>query len=233
MRIVVNNLTRMKGEYVCVAGIDLESGKHVRPIAESRFDRNFLKCNGGPFDITAIVRLGKVTSVGARPEIEDHSVKLENIAFVDLMSENNFWNMLELCSAANLHDIFGNDLKRQRKGYAVDLGKGKASLGCLIPQAQPSLGINGWGKIRLQLQNGTEQVDLSVTDLRLYKSDNATPRIKKVEEVARRIDKGTGVILCVGLARAFCVKGDTEQRHWLQVNGIYLKDEPGWRIGGQ
>jgi hypothetical protein len=130
-----------------------------------------------------------------------------------------------------LHDIFGNDLKRQRKGYAIDLGKGKASLGCLTPETQPRLEINGWGKIRLHLVNGAEQVDLSVIDLRLYKADNVTPREQKVEEVARRIDRGTKVILSVGLARAFRAKDDTEQRHWLQVNGIFLEDEPGWRIG--
>jgi hypothetical protein len=232
MRIVIDNLTRMKGQHICVAGIDLESGEHVRPIiVRSRFDRNFLKCNGGPLDVSAIMRLGNITSIGTRPEIEDYSVNLEDISFVELMEENKFWRLLETSSAYDLHDIFGDDLKQRRRGYAVNLGKGKASLGCLAPKTQPSLGINGWGKIRLQLMNGIEQVDLSVTDLRLYKEDNATPRKNKVEEVARRVDKGTKVILCVGLARAFCAKDDTEERHWLQVNGIHLEDEPGWRIG--
>lgn len=234
MKIVVDNLTRMKGQYICVAGIDPESGGHVRPIiADSRFNRSFLKCNGGAFDVTAIVKLGKITPAGSRPEIEDHSVSLENISFVDFMEENKFWKLLETSSADDLHDIFGNDLKRQRNGYAVVLGKGKASLGCLAPTIQPSLRINGWGKIRLELRNGTEEVDLSVTDLRLYKADNITPRKTKVEEVAKRIDNGIKVILCVGLARAFCAQGDTEERHWLQVNGIHLEDEAGWRIGGQ
>ena len=32
----------------------------------------------------------------------------------------------------------------------------------------------------------------------------------------------------VGLARAFRAQGDTQSRHWLQVNNIHLEDDPVW-----
>ena len=45
----------------------------------------------------------------------------------------------------------------------------------------------------------------------------------------RRIHGGVRVILSVGLARAFQVSGDTARRHWLQVNNLYLEDDPAWK----
>ena len=45
----------------------------------------------------------------------------------------------------------------------------------------------------------------------------------------RRIKRGVGVILSVGLARAFQVSGDTARRHWLQVNNLHLEDDPAWK----
>jgi hypothetical protein len=35
-----------------------------------------------------------------------------------------------------------------------------------------------------------------------------------------------GVLLMVGLARAWRAAGDDLERHWLQVNGICLEDQP-------
>ena len=36
MEILVTHLTRMKEQCICVAGIDLATGKHVRPVLERR-----------------------------------------------------------------------------------------------------------------------------------------------------------------------------------------------------
>ncbi len=93
----------------------------------------------------------------------------------------------------------------------------------------PRITINRWGKIRAQVADGAFDVDLSVTDLRLYAEDQKTPRAKVVADMQRRIRRGVGVILSVGLARAFQVTGDTARRHWLQVNNLHLEDDPVWR----
>lgn len=79
------------------------------------------------------------------------------------------------------------------------------------------------------MNDGTFHVDLSVTDLRLYAKDQKTPRAKVIADVQRRIQQGMGVILSVGLARAFQVSGDTARRHWLQVNNLHLEDDPVWK----
>ena len=70
----------------------------------------------------------------------------------------------------------------------------------------PSISINRWGKIRAQVDDGTFDVDLSVTDLRLYGRDQTTPRANVIADVQRRIHGGVRVILSVGLARAFQVQ---------------------------
>src|SRR5262249_38600569 len=41
--------------------------------------------------------------------------------------------------------------------------------------------------------------------------------------------RSVGVILSVGLARAFQASGDTARRHWLQVNNLHLEDDPVWK----
>ena len=44
------------------------------------------------------------------------------------------------------------------------------------------------------------------------------------------IEKGVGMILSVGLARAFRVQGDTARRHWLQVSNFHLEVDPTWQV---
>src|SRR5215210_1099974 len=59
MRILVDHLTRMQPGYFCAAGIDLESGRHVRPVLRrGRLTTDLLGTNGGPFDIGSVLDLG-------------------------------------------------------------------------------------------------------------------------------------------------------------------------------
>ena len=127
-------------------------------------------------------------------------------------------------------------LTPERQGYQVLTPFGKlgysqenTSLGCLRTATPPSLTISRWGKVRARVADGTFDVDLSVTDLQLYGTDQTTPRANVIADVQRRIQRGVGVILSVGLARAFRVSGDTARRHWLQVNNLYLEDDPAWK----
>ncbi|MGH3145870.1 MAG: hypothetical protein ACRDTR_08730, partial [Rubrobacter sp.] len=71
MRILVNHLTRMQPGYVCVAGLQLDTPNHVRPVLRrGRLTTGLLGLNGGPFDIGAVVVLGPATYAGHAPELE-------------------------------------------------------------------------------------------------------------------------------------------------------------------
>ena len=230
MRIVVKHLTRMQPGYICVAGIDVQDNEHIRPVlGRARLTLDLLARNGGAVDVGRLVELGPTQPSGTAPETEDHTFDPGRLVSVRELSPTSFWKLLAAVSCDRLADIFGNDLKAQRNGCAVDEGQGNASLGCLRTTTPPSITINRWGKIRAQVADGTFIVDLSVTDLRLYRNDQTTPRAKVIANVQRRIQRGVGVILSVGLARAFQVSGDPARRHWLQVNNLHLEDDPSWK----
>lgn len=230
MRIVINHLTRMQPGYICVAGVNVQDNEHIRPVlGRARLTADLLARNGGAFDVGRLVELGPTQASGTAPETEDHAFDPGRLVSVRELSPGSFWKLLAVVSSNTLADIFGKRLKTQRNGCAVDEGEGHASLGCLRTATPPSIAINGWGKIRAQVNDGTFDVDLSVTDLRLYGKDQKTPRAKVVADVQRRIQQGVGVILSVGLARAFQASGDTARRHWLQVNNLHLEDDPVWR----
>ena len=230
MRIVVNHLTRMQPGYICVAGIDVQDNEHIRPVlGRERLTVGLLARNGGAFDMGRLVDLGPTQPSGTAPETEDHAFDPSRLVSVRELSPASFWKLLTAVSCDRLTDIFGNDLKAQRHGCTVDEGQGNASLGCLRTATPPSITINRWNKIRAQVADGTFDVDLSVTDLRLYEKDQKTPRAKVIDDVQRRIQRGVRVILSVGLARAFQARGDAARRHWLQVNNLNLEDDPAWK----
>jgi hypothetical protein len=227
MRIVVNHLTRMQPGYICVAGIDLASGKHVRPVLETRLSSRLLARNRGPFDIGAIVDLGTASPMGRPPETEDHRFNQWKVTRVKDSVGADFWELLGRVARPGLRDVFGDALQQRDRSCTVEVGQGRASLGCLRA-TRPQLAIDSAGKIRLTLDDGRYRASLSVADLRLYGTDYLTPRRDRVEHVAARIEAGVGVILSVGLSRPFLKPGDKASRHWLQVNNIHLEDDPLW-----
>ena len=221
----------MKPGYICVAGIDRKSGGHIRPVlAGRRLDTSLLVKAGGPFDIGAVVDLGVTQHQGRPPETEDHVFTPANASHVRDLAPDRFWQMLSDSAAADLRSIFGDDLQPLGKGAVVNLNAGTISLGCVRLRTRPKFEINSWDKIRAHLNDDEFALDLSVTDLRLYREDQKTPRTKLLFEVGRRIGRGVPVILAVGLARAWQKPGDTTRRHWLQVNNIHLEDDPVWKL---
>jgi Dual OB-containing domain len=228
----VNHLTRMQPGYICVAGINLQNNAHVRPVlAGARLTTDMLKRLGGPFDVAVVVDLGAAHPCGNPPETEDHVFDPNEIVEVRQMGPDQFWRLINSVSRRTLAEIFGDQLKVQSTGCAIKEGRGSVSLGSLLSITPPEIYINSWGKLRAWVSDGAFNGDLSVTDLRFYRKDQQTPRRNLVANVQRRINKGVGVILSVGLARAFQARGDTARRHWLQVNNIHLDDDPTWQVG--
>src|SRR3954462_6833076 len=131
MRIVVNHLTRMQPGYICVAGIDLASGKHIRPVLESRLSNRLLVRHHGPFDMGAIVDLGAATLVGRPPETEDHGFNQWKAPRVKDAPAADFWALLERVACGSLREVFGAALQQRDRTCTVDVGQGRASLGCL------------------------------------------------------------------------------------------------------
>jgi len=230
MRIVVNHLTRMRPGCICVAGVDLDTHEHVRPVLQDgQLGRRLLLSRGGLFDIGCVVDLGHVFRMGQPPELEDHQFTPRHARQIGAMVPPAYWELLEEVARPDLAALFGPDLYAHGSGYAVDIGRGKASLGLLRLAEPPLLTITEHGKVRIRLVDRGHTAWLSVTDLRLCEDDHTTVRVEGVQRVQDRIRRGVGVILGVGLGRAWSQGADDKERHWLQVNNLHLEDDPLWQ----
>lgn len=229
MEIAVNHLTRMQPGYICVAGIDTQTGQHVRPVIYGRLSAALLARYGGPFALGAVVALGSVHAEGHPPEVEDRRFEPKRARRLRTLDGAAFWRLLGDAAQPSLAAIFGPELRAVGRASALPAGRGVASLGCLIPAAPPQLALDPTGKLRCTIEDGALTTNVSVTDLRLYEDDFTTPRRETVERVAARLAAGVPAILSVGLTRAFQKPEGGEPLHWLQVNNLYLEDEPLWQ----
>jgi hypothetical protein len=231
MQILVNHLTRMQPGFFCVAGIDLGTGTHVRPVLRhGRLTIDLLSTNGGPFDVGSVVDLGPTIRAGRAPELEDH--RFDPASARRLLDDDagGFWDALDGAARESLEEIFGPALELWDESGTVDVGEGRASLGCLRPEKQPWLYVDHRGTVRMVLDYLLPSVDLAVNDLRVYERDGRTPRRNLVAGVQRRLEAGVETILSVGLTRPWQKRSDTAERHWLQINNVHLKDDPLWQL---
>jgi len=221
----------MQPGYFCVAGVEMNTLRHIRPVLRrDRLTTDLLRPNGGPFDVGSVVDLGPATYAGRAPELEDHRFDPSSTRWLFDDDPDDYWDALDGVARESLEEIFGSALELWDESGTVDVGEGRASLGCLKPEKQPWLYVDHRGTVRMVLDYLLPSVDLSVNDLRLYERDGRTPRLDLVQSVQQRLEADVETILSVGLTRPWQKRGDTAERHWLQVNNIHLKDNPLWQL---
>ncbi len=227
----------MQKGHICVAGVDLATGQHVRPMLRSPLRTALLTRHGGPFDIGRVIDLGWTKYIGTRPETEDYLFHQSEVRCVGDMPAEEFWEWLKRLAKPRIGEIFGRDLRpRGPSSYAVDVGRGLASLGCFVAIPRSRLFLQrrdaqSRGRVRLEFRSGEHPFELSVTDIRLYRGDHVTPDPDVIGRVAERLGHGGEVILGVGLTRAFRGSPADPALHWLQVNNVHFADETHWRLG--
>ena len=84
----------------------------------------------------------------------------------------------------------------------------------------------------LRVRLAAEGLDLSLTDARYYRNDFQEPDVGRVAAAQAALDAGDEVLLGVGLTRPFASSAEHDERHWLQVNAIHLRSNPGLRLAG-
>jgi hypothetical protein len=237
MRILINHLTRMHGGHICVAGVDLATRRHIRPLlAGQPLPFYLLARYGGPFEMAHVVELGSPRAAPDPPHVEDYIFVPARAKSDRPAAAHEFWQLLEDMRQPSLRAIFGSALREVGPGrWATDLGRGQASLGLLEPATPPELYLSATRdarpRVRIRFNDGEIRADASVTDLRLFGDDHATPDAARIRAVAQWIADSRGVILGVGLTRKFRSSDDAPYCHWLQVNNIHLKETPIWLLG--
>lgn len=232
MQIVINHLTRMQKGCMCVAGIDLNTGLHVRPVLDHQMTIDLLSVHGGPFDMARIMDLGETRFVGKVPEVEDRWFEVQNVRHVGDLPRDEFRVLLERVAHEKLGTIFGPDLERVGATCAVNETHGLRSLGCywvhggrLFLDASPAR-----RRIHCSWQSGDYHFTVPVTDVRLFGKDHVTPSDVTVDRVAAQIAAEPRVLVSVGLSRPYRKSAADPARHWLQINNFHLLDSPDWSL---
>jgi hypothetical protein len=227
-QIVVNHLTRMRAPRICVAGIEVGTEDHVRPVTDrdDLLTRSLLTDSGGPLQIGAVIDLGETTPRPSPPETEDRLIESTALEQLELLSHERYLETVERIACHSLRAAFGMALERHGRTYAVDLGGGRCSLGCVRARNRPDLEVDSYGKLRLCFRDTPKPCHLPINDLRFYEEDHQTIRREVFADVQRRLLDGTGVWVMFGLSRPWASDEDEPERHWLQVNGLCLEDGP-------
>ncbi|HEY5229895.1 MAG TPA: hypothetical protein VIJ11_03250, partial [Galbitalea sp.] len=150
----------------------------------------------------------------------------ERAQVIGQLSARRYLELLHEHAHSSLHAIFGDELVRHDWNYAIDKGRGTASLGILRVRRKPDIEVDRYGKLRLRLNDEDKPAFLSVTDVRFVKADHKTIKTNVITDVRERMRRGVDVLLMLSLARAFQRSDDDCERHWLQVNGICMRDQP-------
>jgi hypothetical protein len=227
-QIVVNHLTRMTHPTICLAGVEVDSKQHLRPVTTPAqpLTREMLSEAGGPFQIGARIELGELEARPDPPETEDHLCDPRRAENLGCLTDEDYLTLIDSVSERTLRGAFGVDLERHGRTYAIDPGRGKCSLACVRARRPTDLEIDGFGKLRLLFNDTPKPASVKIADLRFYEADQTTRRSDVFVDVRRRLLRGVGVWVMFGLARAWKASNDDVERHWLQVNGLCLEDSP-------
>lgn len=226
MQIVINHLTRMQKGYICVAGIDLATGLHIRPVLQRQIPTDYLAEHGGLFGLRRIIDLGDAKFVGKVPEIEDFLFDQDAARHVADMPEEDFRGLIEGVAKQRLISIFGHDLHQSGASCAVEETCGLRSLGCYWAE-QGRLFIDeppdhSRRRIRFSWRSGEFTFTSPVTDIRLFEDDHITPCEETVRRINDRVGQEDRVLLSVGLSRPYRPSNDQPSQHWLQINNIHV-----------
>jgi hypothetical protein len=232
MKIAINHLTRMQAGFMCVAGIDLATGLHVRPVLDRQMKIDMLSVHGGLFDIGRIVDLGETRFVGRLPEVEDHRFEAAAARNAGEMPGAEFWGLLQRIAHEKLSLVFGPDLERFGATCAVAASCGLRSLGCYWATGAKLFIDAGRERrrVRFAWPAGGHAFNVPVTDIRLYGSDHVTPCEATISRIAAQIAARPRALVSVGLSRPFRKTTDDPPRHWLQINNVHLEDSPCWTL---
>jgi len=226
-QLTITDLTRMKGDRVCIFGVD-QHGTGIRPDIYPAGIREYdLMDKGGRRIVTpfAVVEFDMVRPVPKPPHTEDWEVNLRQAPrLIRRLSEEEGRTLLTKILDGSVRSIFGADVYGNQY---INEGEGLRSLGTVRAKAVLSVNYSSTQyeryDYRLRFADATGEVyDLPITDLALREYCDSRRIVGYATDVIgaelKRSLNQSEVLIRVGLARPFA---KMHNRCYLQVCAIH------------
>jgi len=231
MRLLITDVTRMKGDGVCVASLD-EQGRSVRPIPAAGTNHRraqLLLPDGEVVKPGALVEADFTPSpLQVAPHLED-MVYRPPLRMLGLADRAEFTQRVKASCALTLRSLYDAEVHDAPKAHLLE-GTGARSLGTVRPSLLLSFGLEERkGTLRPRLRFATREDDgfwdLPIVDLALWGWINQVAATRSLASAQAAIDailmRGGETYLRIGLARGFSNPDWGEKRCYLQVIGIH------------
>ena len=204
----------MRPGFVCVAGLDDSTSRHIRPVVAGQLPRRLAATEGGPFGIGEVIDLGEVSPRPHAPEVEDYLFEPGGMRPLATLSERELWEAVSRVAVQDPRGVIGADLVLRDQSLVVEPGKGSGSLVSWRPEGVTKIWIRQ-GSARFGVFVDGIFCDFALNDLGLYEADQQTARTDGVARLAKGIAERP-FVASAGLTREF------NGVHWLQVNNVHL-----------
>lgn len=230
MEILITDLTYMRNG-VCIAGIDIKTGKNIRPVLNFEHirheyveEKNIAPCSVVKFNVVQRENIKK-------PHIEDVIFISEDTEFIKAITQKEWKNYLDKYSSNSLQLAFNNCII-ENKGIPP-----LSDCGSLAIVKAQDIRVNFFDsdadavlpfKCRISFHCSDNRYHLPITDLQFidYCSelfDRGDSRQTVKAEIERVINEGGYIYLRIGLTRPFRKAVDADELCYLQINGIYAE----------
>ena len=224
-RLVITDLSRMKGNRVCISGID-ENGNAIRPdIPPTGIRENYLLDERGQRIVTpfAEIEFDFILPMPKPPHTEDWEINTNyRPRLIGFLAAEEREKFLESILDGSVRAIFGAEI---HEGRYTNPGEGRRSLGTIrvqnILDVNHSMKEEGKHQYRITFSDMSGEIyNLPVTDCAFREYCDAqriqlgkNPRSISAE-LQQRLTQ-SDLFLRIGLTRLF------NDLHWLQVTGLY------------
>jgi hypothetical protein len=219
-KIIVTDLTRFSNrEKVCIAGIDIETGRCIRPMPYIKYKI----CEQIGLIPGAIIEgTFSITPHTEAPHMED--MYYTNLKYVKSCSKHEFHDILSVDSFDSVEDGFNIKLEQKQKHLPIehDINHSIITLSVRPKTVKITENPHKEGTIKISFcdKAGKWLNYLSITDLGFYDYAMEKHGLDKLDEINKFINEQDVVFIRLGVGRAFQPKGQPNG-YWLQVNGIY------------
>jgi hypothetical protein len=218
--VLVTEVTRMTGGMVCVAGLDLATGRMVRPLQPD--GRNWEEekwIGGGWLRVGQVVRLRSAAQAGPAALPHAHEdFRVAHVASVRTAPAAELYDACRRTADSTLEAIVGDTLI---EGKYVEEGTDCRSLGCLLMEGSALRFSGRFDKIQVSWR------DDAATWHNLKLTDLAASRLADTEAEATRLGAAAAfaagpVALRLGLTRPWAGQDGQwkPRRCTLQLNGL-------------